>query len=74
MISQGYGVLDKKKRLWDSLKVFLTSHMPEYLLELIRDNKDFRGAVVIKNSQKHAKLAKRVIFKGNSSLGTLFLV
>ena len=50
--------------------------MSRYLMDLmkpIRDNEDFKGAVRnVKNNQKRAKKIKRVIFKGDGSLDTLF--
>ena len=49
-----------------------TSHMSGYLMEPIRDNKDFKGDVRhVKNGQK-GQTGKKVIFKGNGSLHTLF--
>ena len=42
-------------------------------MEPIRDNEDFKGAVRnVKNYQKRAKKVKRVIFKGDGRLDTLF--
>ena len=50
--------------------------MSGYLMDLmkpIRHNEDFKGAVRnVKNNQKRAKKIKRVIFKGDGSLDTLF--
>ena len=50
--------------------------MSGYLMDLmkpIRDNEDLKGAVKnVKNNQKRVKEVKRVIFKGNGSLDTIF--
>ena len=50
--------------------------MSGYLMDMmkpIRDNEDFKGAVRnVKNNQKRAIKVKRVIFKGDGSLDTLF--
>ena len=52
--------------------------MSGYLMDMmkpIRDNEDFKGAVRnVKNNQKRAKKVKRVIFKGDDSLDTLFFI
>ena len=42
-------------------------------MEQISDNEDFKEAVMkVKSVQKRAKKVKRVIFKGDGSLYTLF--
>ena len=52
--------------------------MSGYLMDMmkpIRDNEDFKGAVRnVKNNQKRAIKVKRVIFKGDGSLDTLFSI
>ena len=52
--------------------------MSGYLMDMmkpIRDNEDFKGAVRnVKNNQKRAIKVKRVIFKGDCSLDTLFFI
>ena len=52
--------------------------MSGYLMNLMKpitDNKDFKGAIRnVKNNQKRAKKVKRVIFKGDGSLDTLFFI
>ena len=42
-------------------------------MEQIRDNEDFKEAVMkVKSGQKRAKRVKRVFFKGDGSLDALF--
>ena len=52
--------------------------MSGYLMDLmktIRDHEDFKGAVRnVKNNEKRAIKVKRVIFKGDGSLDTLFFI
>ena len=79
MILIGDGSLDAFfSWLWERPKVFWTSHVSGYLMETIIDNKVFKEAVNnVKNGQKlpkRAKTAKRLIFKGDSSLDTLIRV
>ena len=58
-VFKGDGSLDALfSRLWERLKGCWTSHISGFLLEPIRDNEDFKGAVRnVNNSQKKAKMA-----------------
>ena len=77
MIFKGDGSLDKLfSRLQERLNVLLTTHMSGYLMEPIRDNVDFKGAVrTCKSGQKDQKgptTTKGVISNGDGSLNTFF--
>ena len=57
--------------------MFWTSNISGYLMEPIKDNEDFKEAVrkvrsYPKQPKKRQKTAKRMIFKGDSSLDALF--
>ena len=61
VIFKGDGSLDALfLRLWERLMWFWTSLMSEYLMEPIRDNEDFKGAVRnVNNFQKGPKWQNR---------------
>ena len=52
----------------DPCSIILTSHMSGYLMELIRDNADFKEAV---RNVKMAKNGNNLVFQGDGSLEAL---